>query len=151
MATHSLKTADGQQRPPATGSAALPGFNRLAGGACAAGLVPVGLLLLAGRSGLAGSAALGVALSLGVCGLLFLFVERVMPLLVGSARTHPGGAQGSQFQFLILLGAKLVFIALVGAAFLTMKHINPVAVLAGFLVGQTSMVVSALRYRKPIE
>ena len=129
--------------------AALPGFNRLAGLACAAGLLPVVLLLLSGRTGLAESAALGVAISLGICGLLFLFIERVMPVFTGASRKNMGSAQSSQFQFLLLLGVKLLFIALVGATFLTLRHIHPFAVLAGFLVGQTAMVVSALRFRQP--
>lgn len=132
---------------PARASTALPGFNRLAGAACAAGLLPIALLMLGGRGALAASAALGVAISLGVCGLLFLFIERVMPTLAGAARSGTG-PQGSQFQFLLLLGAKLAFIALVGAAFLTLRHVNPVAVLVGFAAGQTSMVLSALRFRK---
>ena len=130
-------------------SAALPGFNRLAGLACVAGLLPVGLLLLSGRTGLAGSATLGVAISIGICGLLFLFIERIMPVFTGASRKNMGSAQSSQFQFLLLLGVKLLFIALVGAAFLTLRHINSIAVLAGFLVGQTTMIVSALRFRQP--
>jgi len=136
---------------PAKSSAALPSFDRLAGAACALGTFPVALLLLTGRLWLALSVALGVGISLGVCGLLFLFVERAMPVFFGSARGQAGmlAAQGSQLQFLFLLGAKLVFIALVGAAFLTLRHINPVAVIIGFMVGQTAVVVSAIRFRKP--
>lgn len=130
-------------------SAALPGFNRLAGAAFVSGLLPVALLMLCGRAVLAGSAALGVIVSLGVCGLLFLFIERIMPAFVGTARRNSGAVHGSQFQFLLLLGAKLLVIALVGAAFLTLRPINPIAVLAGFLVGQTTMIVSALRFRQP--
>lgn len=130
-------------------SAALPGFNRLAGLACAVGLLPVVLLLLSGRTRLAESAALGVAISLGICGLLFLFVERVMPVLTGTSRKNIGSAQSSKFQFLLLLGVKLLFIALVGAAVLTLRHISSIAVLAGFLVGQTTMIVSAFRFRQP--
>ena len=132
---------------PAEASTALPGFNRLAGAASAAGLLPISLLMLGGRAGLAASVALGVAISLGVCGLLFLFVERVMPVFVGTARSG-AGSHGSQFQFLLLLGAKLAFIALVGAAFLTLRHVSPVAVLVGFLVGQSTMVLSAVRFRR---
>ena len=69
-----------------------------------------------------------------------------MPLLTGTGRAKVP-AQGSQFQFLLLLGAKLLFIALVGSAFLTLRGINPVAVLSGFVTGQTAMVVMALRFR----
>lgn len=125
-------------------SAALPSFRTLMGAACAAGALPVAVLLLAGRAWPAFSVALGVGMSLGVCGLLFLFVERVMPVVFGAAR---GGAAGSQPQFLLLLGAKLVFIALVGAAFLTLHSVNPIAVIVGFVLGQGAIVVSAIRFR----
>jgi len=146
MPTRSLEPAS-PDLPPCP-STALPGFNRLASGACWAGLLPISLLLLGRQIALAGSVALGVAVSLGVCGLLFLFVERIMPVLIGSARSNPGLAQGSQVQFLLLLGAKLTFITLIGAAFLTLHPISPVAVLAGFLVGQSTMVLQAVRFRK---
>ena len=138
----SLKT-----EPAQTSSAALPRFGRLTGVACLVGLVPAAGLMIAGRATLAGSVLLGVGMSLGVCGLLFLFVERVMPMLAGRASSSMS-AQGSQLQFLLLLGAKLAFIALVGAAFLTLHHVNSIAVLVGFLLGQTAIIVSALRYRK---
>lgn len=126
-------------------SAALPGFRALAGSACAAGALPVAVLLLLGRVWPAVSVALGVGMSLGVCGLLFLFVERIMPTVFGAAR---GSAAGAQPQFLLLLGAKLAFIALVGATFLTLHSISPVAVIAGFVLGQGAIVVSAIRFRK---
>ena len=135
----------------AESSAALPRFSRMAAAACMAGALPVALLLLTGRGWLAVSVALGVAISLGVCGLLFLFVERVMPVLFDSVRGRAGAlaTQGTQLQFFFLLGAKLVFVALVGAAFLTLRHVNPVAVITGFVLGQAAIVLSALRYRKP--
>lgn len=135
---------------PAKTSAALPSFDRLAGAACALGALPVALLLLTGRLWLGLSVALGVGISLGVCGLLFLFVERAMPAFFGSARGKAGplAAQGSQLQFLFLLVAKLVFIALVGAAFLTLRRVVPVAVIVGFVLGQTAIVASAIRFRK---
>lgn len=132
-------------------SPALPGFEKLAGAACTVGALPVGLLLLTGRLWLAVSVALGAGISLGVCGLLFLFVERAMPLVFGAARGQTGtfSTQGTHLQFFFLLGAKLAFIALVGATFLTLRHVNPVAVLIGFMLGQTAIVVSAIRFRKP--
>jgi len=144
------KTAPAENAP-AKSSAALPSFDRLAGAACALGALPVALLLLTGRLWLGLSVALGVGISLGVCGLLFLFVERAMPVFLGSARGKAGtlAAQGSQLQFLLLLVAKLVFIALVGAAFLTLRHVVPVAALVGFVLGQTAIVMSAIRFRKP--
>ncbi len=137
------------ENAPAKLSTALPGFDRLAGSACTLGTLPIALLLLTGRLWLAFSVALGVGISLGVCGLLFLFVERAMPMIFG-ARGHAGtlSTQGTQLQFFFLLGAKLVFIALVGAAFLTLHHVNPVAVLIGFVLGQTAIVMSAIRFRK---
>jgi len=148
MPTRFVEPAPLETLSPHSASAALPGFNRLASSACWAGLLPIALLLLGRQIALAGSVALGVAVSLGVCGLLFLFVERVMPVLVGSARSNMGMVHGSQVQFLLLLGAKLVFISLVGAAFLTLHPISPVAVLVGFLVGQSTMVLQAVRFRK---
>ncbi len=140
------------ENAPAKPSTALPGFDRLAGAACTFGALPVALLLLTGRVWLAVSVALGVVISLGVCGLLFLFVERAMPVFFGSVRGQAGtlATQGTQLQFFFLLGAKLVFIALVGAAFLTLRHVNPVAVIIGFVLGQSAIVVSAIRYRKPV-
>ncbi len=113
------------------------------------GALPVALLLLSGKTWLAVSVALGVGISLGVCGLLFLFVERAMPVLFRAGRgdTGPASAQGVQFQFLLLLGAKLAFIALVGAAFLTLRQVNPVAVIIGFALGQGTIVLSAIRFR----
>ena len=136
---------------PAASSAALPGFARLAQAACLAGAFPIALSLLTGRLWLGVSVALGVGISLGVCGLLFLFVERAMPMIFGSARGHAGtlATQGTQIQFFLLLGAKLVFIALVSAIFLTLRHINPVAVIVGFVLGQAAIVISAIRFRKP--
>lgn len=133
-------------------STALPGFRRLAGAACTVGALPIALLLLTSRLWLAISVLLGVGISLGVCGLLFLFVERVMPVFFGAARGGSGAAaaQGSQFQFLLLLGAKLAFIALVGAAFLALHRVSPIAVLIGFVLGQSAIVLSAIRFRRPI-
>ena len=128
-------------RPPA----ALPSFRALAGAACTAGALPVALLLLAGRAWLAVSVALGAGMSLGVCGLLFLFVERIMPTVFSAAR---GSAAAAQPQFLLLLGAKLALIALVGAAFLTLHSVNPIAVIIGFALGQGAIVLSATRFRK---
>lgn len=135
---------------PPEAPAALPGFRHLAGAACLWGALPIALLLLAGRLWLAVSVGLGLAISLGVCGLLFLFVERVAPLFFGAARGRAGSALtgGAQLQFLLLLGAKLVFIALLGAAFLTLRHVNSIAVLIGFLLAQTAIVLLALRFRK---
>ena len=132
-------------------AAALPGFDRLAGAACTLGALPIALLLLTGRLWLGVSVALGVGISLGVCGLLFLFVERAMPVFFGSARGQVGtlATRGTQLQFFFLLGAKLLFIALVGAAFLTLHRVNPVAVLVGFVLGQSAIVLSAIRFRKP--
>ncbi len=147
MAIHLLKPASAESASQSA-SSALPGFGRLAGGACGAGAVPVALLMLGKQIGIAGGVALGVAISLGVCGLLFLFVERVMPFFVGTVRSDRGAAHGSQLQFLLLLAAKLVFIALVGGAFLTWHSINPVAVLCGFVTGQTTMVLLALGFRR---
>ncbi len=139
------------ENAPAKPSAALPGFNRLAGAACSLGALPVALLLLTGRLWLGVSVALGVGISLGVCGLLFLFVERAMPVFFGSVRGRAGSlaTQGTQLQFFFLLGAKLLFIALVGAAFLTLHRVNPVAVLVGFVLGQSAIVLSAIRFRRP--
>lgn len=151
MITTEPPDATASQTVPRGASKALPRFPSLAGSACTAGALPVALLLLAGRVWLAVSAALGVGISLGVCGLLFVFIERVVPLWIGGARDHAGAApaQGAQIQFLLLLGAKLAFIALVGAAFLTLRPVSPVAVLVGFVLGQSAIVVSASRYRKP--
>lgn len=139
------------QTAPAKAPAALPRFDRMAGAACALGALPVALLLLTSHLWLGVSVALGVAISLGVCGLLFLFVERAMPVFFGSVRGQAGtlATQGTQLQFFFLLGAKLVFIALVGAAFLTLHRVNPIAVIIGFLLGQSAIVVSAIRFRKP--
>jgi len=139
------------ENAPAKSSTALPGFDRLAGAACTLGALPVALLLLTGRLWPAVSVALGVGISLGVCGLLFLFVERAMPVFFGAARGHAGtlATQGSQLQFFFLLGAKLAFIALVGAAFLTLRHVNLSAVIVGFVLGQAAIVVSAIRFQKP--
>ena len=146
--TLSSKPASAQAdapQPSRKPSAALPSFRALAGSACAAGTLPVAALLLLGRAWPAVSVALGVGISLGVCGLLFLFVERVMPTVFGAAR---GNAAAAQPQFLLLLGAKLLFIALVGTAFLTLHSVNPIAVVAGFVLGQGAIVVSAIRFRK---
>jgi hypothetical protein len=133
-----------------TPSPALPRFTRLAGAGCLGGALPIALLLLTGRTWLAVSVALGVGISLGVCGLLFLFVERVMPVIFGAARSHGGplSTQGTQLQFFFLLGAKLAFIVLVGAAFLTLRQVNPIGVIIGFALGQGAIVVSAIRFRK---
>jgi hypothetical protein len=149
----SSQSAPAQADAPQAGakpSAALPGFRALAGSACTAGALPVALLMLLGRAWPAFSVALGVGMSLGVCGLLFLFVERIMPTIFGAMRGSAGGAcvPGSQPQFLLLLGAKLAFIALVGAAFLTLHSVNPLGVIAGFVLGQGAIVVSAIRFRK---
>ena len=126
-------------------SNALPSFRRMAVAACTFGGGPIPILLLTGKMWLSVSVALGVGISLGVCGLLFLFIERVMPLITNTG----SGIKGSQFQFLFLLITKLIFIALVGAAFLTLREVSPVAVLCGFMLGQGAIIFSALRFRKP--
>lgn len=149
MITTRLSRPVSAENAPLKASASLPGFRRLAGAACTVGALPIALLLLTGRIWPAVSVAVGVGISLGVCGLLFLFVERVMPILFDVVRGGAGAAaaQGSQVQFLLLLGAKLAFIALVGAAFLTLRHINPIAVIIGFVLGQSAIVLSAIRFR----
>ncbi len=132
-------------------SAALPKFPQMAGVCSIASALPVGLLLILGKIWLAVSVALGAGISLGICGLLFLFIERVMPQFFQTTRSRGGAAsaQGAQLQFLLLLSAKLAFIALVGAAFLTLHQIQPVAVLVGFVLGQSAIVLSVIRFRKP--
>ena len=150
LVTKTISSATAESIPAASPNAALPGFARLAGTACMAGALPIALSLLTGRLWLGISVALGVGISLGVCGLLFLFVERAMPMIFGAARGHTGtlATTGTQIQFFLLLGAKLLFIALVSAVFLTLRHINPVAVIVGFVLGQAAIVVSAIRFRK---
>lgn len=141
-----VNTYQPETKPPGRQpSTALPSFRVLAGSACTVGALPVAVLLLLGRAWPAVNVAVGVGMSLGVCGLLFLFVERIMPTVFGAARGNPAAAQP---QFLILLGAKLAFIALIGAAFLTLHSVNPLGVIAGFVLGQGAIVVSAIRFRK---
>jgi hypothetical protein len=152
LSSKSVPTQANAQKPETQSSgrmtAALPRFRTLTGAAYAVGVLPVAVLFLMGRTWPAISIALGVGMSLGVCGLLFLFVERIMPAVFGAARSGAAGMPGSQPQFLIFLGAKLAFIALVGAVFLSLHSVNSLGVIAGFLLGQTAIVVSAIRFRK---
>jgi len=136
-----------------TAPPALPEFRRLATAAGAAAGLPVALCLLGGKLWLALSWAGGAALSLLVCALLYGFVAHGMASL-GQSLRGPGGAAargGSMAMFGILLVGKFVLVGLAGYALMSVRQINLPCVLAGFLLAQTAIVVTAARhFKKPL-
>lgn len=99
------------------------------------------------------SCAGGAALSLLVCALLYGFVAHGMANL-GQSLREPGGAAargGSMAAFGALLVSKCVLVGLAGYALMSVRQINLLCVLIGFLLAQTAIVVTATRhFKKPI-
>ena len=134
-------------KPPA----ALPDFPRLARAAIQVNAPIVAVLLLLGKLWLSLSVVIGVALSLATCGFIYLFVSRGMDLYSATASSeHRTNKNGSLPQFLLLLPAKFLVLALIGWALLSSHSVNYFAVLAGFALAQATVVMTAGKhYNKP--
>lgn len=101
--------------------------------------LPAALCLLAGRVWLAVSLAAGMALSLIVCGLLYVFVEFGMKLLTDGTR------RPNLLPLLVLLPGKFLILGLAGWAIFSVRAISLPAVLVGFVLAQAAIVVTASR------
>ncbi len=128
--------------------APLPDFRRLA---AAAGWINAPLLavfLLGGKPWLAGSVLVGLALSLSVCGFLYLFVAVGMNYITAGlgGRGSAAGKNGALGQFVLLLPVKFLILAGIGWALLTLHGIHYGAVLAGFALAQAAIVFTATRH-----
>ena len=129
-------------------SSALPEFSRFIP---AVGVINAPLLawfLLAGKLWSVSSVLAGAAMSLAACGLLHVFVQRVLPLIVaGMSGQHSRSLdRGAVFQFVALVGVKLLALGAVGYALMNFREVNLPAVLIGFTVTQTTIVVVIARH-----
>lgn len=126
----------------------LPTYRQLVTSACWVCAPALAFFLLQGKLWPAVSVGIGLALSVTVCGLLYLFVARGMDYFVAGARGG-GGAQeknGSVLQFALLLPAKFLLVGLLGWALLSLHSINYLAVLVGFGLAQAAITVTAARH-----
>lgn len=133
--------------PEAKVPSSLPGYRQLLTAACWVCSPFAAFFLLQGKLWLALSVGIGLALSVTVCAMLYVFVARGMDYFVAGVRGS--GAQnknGSVGQFVILLPAKFLVVGLLGWALLTIHQINDIAVLVGFGLAQTAITVTAARH-----
>ncbi len=124
----------------------LPSFGRLVSASCWACAPAVAFLMLSRHLWLTLSVLMGLALSVTVCGMLYLFVARGMDYFVAGVRGGVREKNGSVGQFVLLLPAKFVVVGLLGWALLTLHSINYVAVLVGFGLAQTAIAATAARH-----
>lgn len=134
--------------PDAERPASLPGYRQLVAAACWVCAPVLAFFLLQGKLWLALSVGIGLALSVTVCAMLYLFVARGMDYFVAGVRGTSGAQakNGSVGQFVILLPAKFLAVGLLGWALLTLHQINYIAVLVGFGLAQTAITVTAARH-----
>ena len=128
----------------------LPGFNLLFSAAALITAPLVAVALIAGKPWTAGSLVAGMTISLIVCGLLHLFVTRIMPLLVVGLQ-GPGSViarNGVVTQFVALVAVKFLVLGLIGYAIINFPEVYVPAVLVGFALAQAAIVVTVSRYLK---
>lgn len=129
--------------------APLPRFSRFLPAVALVNAPLFAVYLIAGMLWSAASVVAGAAISLAACGLLHLFVEKIMPFLtaglIGKSRSLD---QGAVAQFLGLVAAKFLVLGLVGYAILNFRAVNLPAVLIGFALTQTTIVIVVARHFK---
>ncbi len=129
-------------------AAPLPVFRRLLSAAMLVCAPLMAVALLFGKPWTAASLLAGMIISLTVCGLLHLFVTRIMPFLV--AGLHGQAAQsassGAVAQFGALLAIKFLVLGFIGYAILNFHEVYLPAVLAGFALAQAAIVVTVARH-----
>lgn len=126
---------------------ALPSFARMARIAGIAISPFVALCLIGGKVWLALSLMAGVVLSLAVCGMLYLFVNLGMASMVAGLQERSAADRSAQtMQFILALFAKFLVLAGVGYAVMTLHSISLPAILTGFIVAQTAIVLTATRH-----
>ncbi len=129
--------------------APLPRFSRFLPSVAVVNAPLIAVFLITGKLWSVGSALAGVAISLAACGLLHLFVEKVMPFLTaGVIGQHRSLEQGAITQFLGMVAAKFLLLGVVGYVLLNFREVNLPMVLIGFALTQTTIVVAAARYFK---
>ena len=129
-------------------AASLPRFSRLLSAAMLVSAPLAGLALLFGKPWTAASLAAGAVISLTACGLLHLFVTRIMPFLVaglsGQADRSAGNGAVAQFGMLVLV--KFLVLGLIGYAIINFHEVYLPGVLVGFALAQTAIVVTVARH-----
>lgn len=129
-------------------AASLPRFSRLFSAAVLVSAPLAAVALLAGKPWTATSLIAGMAISLTACGLLHLFVTRIMPFLVAGlqGQTDRSAGNGAVAQFGALVLVKFLALGLVGYAILNFHEVNLPAVLVGFALAQIAIVVTVARH-----
>lgn len=128
-------------------SSPLPRFSRFIPVVAIVNAPLVAWFLLAGKLWSVGSVFAGVAISLAACGLLHLFVARIMPFLIaGLSGRGRNLDQGTLMQFIALVGVKFLAIGLLGYLILNFREVNLPAVLIGFAMTQTAIVAIVARH-----
>jgi Flp pilus assembly protein TadB len=130
--------------PPAS---PIPSLRAIGFAACSGVAFPLALSLLFGKLWIALSLLAGGVLSFAVCGMLFVFVEKIMPVamrgLLGGAAG--AGAKVSLVPFYGVALLKFVVIALLAWAIFACPRIGPLGVVAGFVVAQVSIVILVVK------
>ena len=126
----------------------LPQFKRLFSAASFVSAPLVAVALLFGKPWTAASLVAGAAISLAVCGLLHLFVTRIMPFLVAglSGRIDRSAGNGAVVQFAALIVVKFLVLGLVGYAIINFHEVFLPAVLVGFVLAQAAIIVTVSRH-----
>lgn len=125
----------------------LPTYRQLVTSACWVCAPALAFFLLQGKLWPAVSVGIGLALSVTVCGLLYLFVARGMDYFVAGVRGTSGAQKnGSTLQFALLLPAKFLLVGVLGWALLTLHSINYLAVLVGFGLAQAAITFTAAKH-----
>ena len=108
----------------------------------------VAVALLFGKPWTAVSLLAGMTISLTACGLLHLFVTRIMPFLVAGlhGQTDQSAASGAVAQFGALLAIKFLALGLIGYAILNFHEVYLPGVLVGFALAQAAIVVTVARH-----
>jgi len=127
--------------------APLPGFSRLVLAVAMVIAPAAAICLVAVKLWWAGSLVAGALMSVAACGLLHVFVQKIMPYFIaglqGKARTADPAAV---VQFVGLLAVKFVILGLVGYAILNFHAINLPVVLIGFALAQTAIIFTVARH-----
>jgi hypothetical protein len=126
----------------------LPQFKRLLSAASFVSAPLVAVALLFGKPWTAASLVAGAAISLAVCGLLHLFVTRIMPFLVAglNGRIDRNAGNGAVMQFAALIVVKFLVLGLIGYAIINFHEVSLPAVLVGFVLAQAAIIVTVSRH-----
>jgi hypothetical protein len=147
---HEKISALSQSLPTSQPPAALPHFDRLLSAAALVSAPLVAVALIVGKPWTAGSLLAGMVISLTVCGLLHLFVLRIMPFLVAGlqGRMDESVKNGAVVQFVAMIAVKFLILGLIGYAIINFHQVFLPAVLVGFALAQTAIVFTVSRHLK---